>query len=202
MAEFLRVFQTVCQNPRDAILLTSVNLGCRQPGSIQSRGALISLKQHWLCARCFVDVLRTRLNRTHNSHMALTRSHNHVPTSWKKKTVGNDPSFLPLVLNTSRKYLEPWRDGILDAQIFSQAEAETRGHKPLACCPPARCRFCCSILNGCHMVVCIVFGGLDYLYFFSWFYLHSWLVEFHFSDGLIPQSSRFRCDFWWVISPG
>ena len=95
MAEFLRVFQTVCQNPRDAILLTSVNLGCRQPGSIQSRGALISLKQHWLCARCFVDVLRTRLNRTHNSHMALTRSHNHVPTSWKKKQWEMIPPFFP-----------------------------------------------------------------------------------------------------------
>ena len=95
MAEFLRVFQTVCQNPRDAILLTSVNLGCRQPGSIQSRGALISLKQHWFCARCFVDVLRTRLNRTHNSHMALTRSHNHVPTSWKKKQWEMIPPFFP-----------------------------------------------------------------------------------------------------------
>lgn len=53
------------------------------------------------------------------------------------------------------------------------------------------------------LVVCIIFGGLDYFFdFFSWFYLHSCLVEFHFSDGLIPQSSRFRCDFWWVISPG
>ena len=125
---------------------------------------------------CLQDVLlmRTRLNRTHNSHMALTRSHNHVPTSWKK-TVGNDPSFLPLVLNTSRKYLEPWRDGILDAQIFSQAEAETRGHKPLACCHPALCRFCCSILNGCHFYTSL--GGL-HLFFqffvgFIMFYLHS-----------------------------
>ena len=96
MVEFLRVFQTVCQNPRDAILLTSVNLGCRQPGSIQSRGALISLKQHWFCARCFVDVLRTRLNRTHNSHMALTRSHNHVRANeLEKKQWEMIPPFFP-----------------------------------------------------------------------------------------------------------